>query len=221
MAGIGRVLGRVRGLNPNNAPENREDEEFHISPLGDQLVAFALPDLAEIVRLGDSWQLMGAASTGLTAVPTTAGLLTLWNGEPGNGKIYAIDSVACTKVIIDVTTADLFTVWAQIIRSPMATPSAAALAMVSLSGKSNYAGRARPVATSTTLANRWDNIGNSPPGAAAIAGSAWQQSDIPLLGKYIVTPGAAFTVTASEITNTASTFRFTIRWHEIQIPYVS
>jgi hypothetical protein len=220
--GAGRILGRVRGQNAglSMTTENRDDEQFHISPDGSQPVSFGLPDLVDIVRLGDSWQMMGAASTGLTAVPTTAGLLTLWNGEPGNGKIYAIDSVAATKVIIDVSTNDYFTLWCQIIRSPMAAPTDAALARVSLCGKSNYAGRARNVASSTTLSNRWDNLGNSPTGAPAIAGSAWTQTDVNVLGRYIVTPGAAFTVSASEITNTASTFRFTIRWHEIQIPYV-
>lgn len=220
---MGRILGRVRGIVDVLYPENREDEQFHVATLGDQLIVQGLPELSEIVRMGDSWQMMGAASTGLTVVPTTAGLLTLWNGEPGQGKIYVIDSVACTKVIVDVTTCDYFTLWAQLIRSPMAAPTDAALARVSLCGKPNYSGRARNVATSVTLANRWDNLGNSLPyvgGAQVVGGSAWQQLNVDVFGRYIVPPLGAFTVTASEITNTASTFRFTIRWHEIQIPYV-
>ena len=99
MAGIGRILGRVRGLNPGSSPENKEDEQFHICPTGDQPTVQGLPELTEIVRLGNSWQMMGAASAGLTAVPTTAGLLTLWNGEPDNGNIYVIDSpVGVSKV---------------------------------------------------------------------------------------------------------------------------
>jgi len=220
---MGRILGRVRGLSPGLYAENREDEQFHVSPLGDQYIVQGLPEKAEIIRMGDSWQMMGAASTGLTAVPTTAGLLTIWNGEPDNGKIYVIDSVACSKVIVDVTTCDYFTLWAQLIRPPMATPTDAALARVSLCGKPNYSGRARNVATSTTLANRWDNLGNSLPyvgGAQVVGGSAWQQLDVDVFGKYIIVPAAAFTVTASEITATASTFRFTIRWHEVVLPYV-
>lgn len=216
MTGIGRILGRVRGLNPNNSPENREDEQLHITPTGELLIAEGLPERTEIVRLGDSWQMMSATFAPLTAVPTTAGVLTLWNGEPGNGKIYVIDSVAITKVIIDVTTNDIFTLWTQYIKSPMAAPSPAAIAMVSLSGKPNYGGRARAVATSTTLTNNWINYGNSPPGATAIAGSAWMQVDVNLFGKYIIAPGAAFTVHVSEINSLAGEFRATIRWHEIQ-----
>ena len=221
MTAIGRILGRVRGLIPNNSPENREDEEFHITPTGEADIVQGLPELTEIVRHGDSWQMMGAASTGLVAVPTTAGLLTLWNGEPGNGKVYVIDSIACTKVIIDVTTNDYFTVWYQGTMPPIAAPTNAGLAIVSLSGKPNYGGRARSVATSATLANRWVNIGSSSPGAQVVGGSAWQQVDVNLMGRCVCVPGSSITVSASEITATASTFRFTIRWHEVQIPYVT
>lgn len=221
LVSLPKICGRVRGPDAGNYAEGRDMEQFHLSSMGNQLVTSGLPAQAEIVRLGESYQVLGAASTGLTAVPTTAGLLTLWNGEPGNGKFYAIDSVTATKVIIDVTTDDLATVWAQIIRAPMATPTDAALTIRSLSGRYSYGGRARTVASSTTLANRWEPIGQIPNTTAAIAGSAWAQVDIPLNGRFIVTPGAAFTLTASEVTATASTFRFCIRWHEIVMPYVS
>lgn len=216
-----KLVGRVRGTEPGNYAENRDTEQFHINSIGDQIVSQGLPTLTEIVRLGDSWQVMGAASTGLTAVPTTAGLLTLWNGEPGNGKFYVIDSIAAQKIIIDVTTNDVATVFAQIIRPPMAAPTDAALAIRSLNGKYTYGGRARTVATGTTIANRWDSIGGIPNVSAAIAGSAWACLDQNVLGKYIIPPGGAISLTASEVTATASTFRFTIRWHEVLAPLVS
>jgi hypothetical protein len=215
-----KIVARVRGTNDGNYPENREEEELQVSSYGDLIVSQSLPSKAELVRLGESWQVMGAASTGLTAVPTTAGLLTLWNGEPGNGKVYAIDTVACFRPIIDVTTIDMFTVFAQIIRMPMAAPTDAALSIRSLSGRYTYGGRARTVATSTTLANRWDTLGTSAPKASALGGTAWECLEFDLLGRYIITPGSAFTLSAAEITATASALRFTIRWHELQIPYV-
>lgn len=215
-----KVVARVRGREAGNYGENRDTEQFHMTSDGAQIITEALPSKAELVRLGESYQVLGAASTGLTAVPTTAGLLTLWNGEPGNGKYYAIDSVTATKVIIDVTTDDLATVWAQIIRPPMATPTDAALTIRSLNGRYSYGGRARTVATSTTLANRWEPIGQIPNSTAAIAGSAWAQAYIDLLGRFVIPPGGAFTLHASEITATASTFRFCIRWHEVLSPLV-
>ena len=188
---------------------------------GDLILSQGLPQKAEIIRMGNSWQVLGAASTGLTAVPTTAGLLTIWNGEQGNGNYLVIDSVTATKVIIDVTTNDLATVWAQIIRPPMTAPTDAALTIRSLNGRYSYGGRVRTVASSTTLANRWEAIGQISNGTAAIAGSAWVQADIDLGGRFIVPPGGAFTLTASEVTATASTFRFCIRWHEVTQPLVS
>ncbi len=210
-----KLVSRVRGSDSPNYAENREEEQTHISSFGDFLCGEGLPQKAEIVRMGNSWQVLGAASTGLTAVPTTAGLLTLWNGENGNGNFLVIDSVTATKVIIDVTTNDLATVWAQIIRPPMATPTDAALTIRSLNGRYSYGGRVRTVATSTTLANRWEPIGYIGNQSAAIAGSAWAQSDINLLGRYVIPPGGAFTLHASEVTATASTFRFCVRWHEV------
>lgn len=215
MFSLQKICGRIRGPEPGNYPENREEEEVHLNNAGDFLVSQGLPSKAEIVRMGNSWQVLGAASTGLTAVPSTAGLLTIWNGEQGNGNHLVIDSVQATKVIIDVTTNDLATVWAQIIRPPMAAPTDAALTIRSLSGRYSYGGRVRTVASSTTLANRWEAIGQVPNQTAAIAGSAWVQAGIDLLGRFIVPPGGAFTLTASEVTATASTFRFAIRWHEV------
>lgn len=216
-----KIVARVRGRDPGAYAENRDTEQLHIEPQGSALVAEGLPLSAELVRMGDSYQVLSAAATGLTATPTTAGLLTIWNGEPGNGRSLVIDSVTATKIIIDVTTNDLATVWAQIIRPPMAAPTDAALAIRSLSGRYSYGGRVRSVASSTTLANRWEAIGQVPNPTAAIGGSAWAQADLPLLGRFIVPPGGAFTLSASEVTNTASTFRFGIRWHELQLPVVS
>lgn len=216
-----KIAGRVRGTDAGNYAEGREDEQLHIESNGGEIIVQGLPPKAELVRMGESWQVLGAASTGLAVTPTTAGLLTIWNGEPGGGKFYAIDSVTCTKVIIDVTTNDIATVWAQIIRPPMATPTDAALAIRSLSGRYSYGGRARTVATSTTLANRWEPIGMVPNTSSAVGGSAWAQAHIDLDGRFIVPPTGAFTLHASEVTATASTFRFCIRWHEIQSPLVS
>lgn len=215
-----RILEKVRGLNPNNSPENREDEQFHANSQGDSCITQAMPPLTEIVRHGDSWQVMGVAYAGLTAIPTTAGRLSLWNGEPGNGKCYVIDSVASTKIIIDTTQlAGGFSTFVQIIKAPVVAAADAAYVISGMSCK-RYGGRARTIATSTTVAANWDNVGWSGNPAYVIAGSAWQQVDINLFGKYIVPPGAVFTVNVSEITNTAAKFRSTIRWHEVQFPYV-
>jgi len=216
-----KLVARVRGTDAGNYAENRDTEQFHMDTMGSQELAEGLPSRAELVRLGDSWQVMGAASTGLNVLPTTAGLLQLWNGEPGNGKSYVIDSIAAQKVIIDVTTNDIATVFAQILRPPVAAPTDAALTIRSLNGKYTYGGRARTVATATTIANRWKAIGSIPNTSSAIAGGGWACLDKGVLGAFIIPPGGSIALAASEVTATASTFRFTIRWHEVLQPLVS
>jgi hypothetical protein len=214
-----KIVARVRGREVGNYAENRDDEQLHMAATGDGLIANGLPELAEIVRLGDSWVTgLTASATALTAVPTTAAIFGLWNGEPGGGRSYVIDSVMAVKFIIDVTTNDLFTLWGQQVRAPVATPADSALAIRSLCGCYAYGGRARTVTNAiATLANRWDSLDNGGNDQApAIAGSAWRTVDIPLRGRYIVPPGGAFCMHVSEVTATASTFRLYVRWHEVR-----
>lgn len=217
------IVGRVRGLNVAGAPENREDEQFHIAPYGDDYLAQGLPELAEIVRLGESWQLLTAAFTALTALPTTVAIARIWNGEPGNGKVYVIDSVAVFRPIIDVTTQDQFTIFAQNVKMPVAAITDSGLAKTSLSGKQNYSGRARhdTNVAASAVSGQWSIVGSSPQMPAAIAGGAWACADIPLRGQIIVPPGGAFCLHCAEVTATASALRAAIRWHEVQIPYVT
>lgn len=225
MLGMDKIVGRVRGLIPGNYAENKEEEQLHLTPNGDGLTGQGLPELAELVRHGDSWQVMPLAFAALTAVPTTVAVARLWNGEPGNGKIYVIDSVAVFKPIIDVTTDDIFTVFAQIVRPPVAafTDILTGQIITSLNGKYTYGGRARRdtnVAASAE-SGRWTAIGTGASKNGVIGGSAWACVDIPLRGQYIVPPGGAFCLNVAEITNTASAFRACIRWHEVQINSLS
>jgi hypothetical protein len=214
------MLARTRGLNQGNYPENRDDERIEALAGGEFIASQCLPRLATIVAQGNSWVVGSGAQTGLAVVPTTAGLLTLWNGESGNGRSLVIDSMLVYRRILDVTEVSIGTVWAQVIRPPMATPTDAALTIRSLSGGYGYGGRARTVATSTTLASRWDVIGQVDP-VPTVAGSVFQTNDFNLLGRYIIPPGGAFTMSVSEVTATASAWNTTIRWHEVQLPLVS
>lgn len=216
-------MGRVRGQNPGNYPENREDEQFQLCSTGEQYVSQAMLPQAEIVRLGDSWQVLSATWTALTATPTTVMIQRLWNGEPDTGKLYVIDAVIVCKIIIDVTTDDLFSVFAQQVGPPVAAITDDATTLRSLSGRVSYDGRARKDSgtAASAVSGRWTVIGTSATQAAAIAGSAWQTLEIPLRGQYVIPPGGAFGIHVAEVTATASTFRSVIRWHEVRLPAVS
>lgn len=213
-----KIAGRVRGLFAGNYPENREDEQFHLNTRGDQLVAQALPERTELVRLGDSWQVMTASAIApLTAVPTTTGGLNLWNGEPAAGKSYVIDRVQVTEIVVDATQANMTAVFAQNVRQPVTAPTDAALVIRSLSGRNAYAGRARTTVNAAVTNDGWFPIGTSAPAAAAAAGSAWKVTDVPLNGLYIVPPGGQFCVHAAKVAATAGQIQFSIVWHEVQM----
>lgn len=215
------IVGRVRGLMAGNYPENREDEQFHLTPLGDQQMVQGLPERAEIVRHGDSWQAIRTSYTALTALPTTAFIMSIWNGEPDNGKSYVIDSVFSMKIAVDTIQVDSIGLFVQLVRPPVAPVTDAGLAIVSLSGRKSYDGRARLVEGGTAISGRWDLLGDSPQNAPALAGTAWQMWDVSVYGKYIVPPGGVFGFHRAEVTATANKFRAGFRWHEVRLPLLS
>src|SRR4051794_18905399 len=131
-----KVAARVRGLFAGNYSENREDEQLQLNNHGDLLVAQGLPELTELVRLGDSWQVANSAGqAALTALPTTVAGLSLWNGEPATGKCYAIDSFGSWEAVVDATQTDVTAIFACNNKTPVTAPADAALAVRSLSGK--------------------------------------------------------------------------------------
>lgn len=213
-----KIAGRVRGLFAGNYPENREDEQIHLNSRGDMLVSQSMPERTEIVRMGDSWQVMtSSAQAPLTAVPTTTGALNLWNGEQSNGKSYVIDRVQVAEIVVDATQSNSTAVFACLVRPPVTAPTDAALTIRSLSGRNAYSGRARTTVAAAVTNDGWFPIGTSAPMAAAAAGSAWKVTDIPINGLYIVPPGAQFCVAAAKAAATAGQCHFSIIWHEVQL----
>lgn len=222
MSMLMRIAGRVRGLYPFNSAENREDEQIAINNRGDVSVVQGLPELTELVRLGDSWQV--ATTTGiaaLVALPTTASGLSLWNGEPANGKCYAIDSFGSWEAVADATQADATAIFAQNSKTPVAAPATAGLAVASLSGRT-YGGKARTVTPGVTLvADGWYPHNSPAQMAAGAAGAIWKVNEVLARGLYLVPPGGMFNVVAVKGTAAALDSFYFIRWHEVQILYKS
>jgi hypothetical protein len=217
-----KIAGRVRGLFAGNYPENREDEQFHLNTRGDQIVVQGLPELTELVRLGGSWQV--ATSTGqaaLTALPTTVAGLSLWNGDPATGKCYAIDSFGSWEAVVDATQTDVTAIFACNNKPPVTTPTDAALAIRSLSGRT-YGGKARTLAGGTITNEGWFPHGTSGQMAAAAAGANWKVNEVMCRGLYLVPPGGMFSVQAVKAAAAAAAQQFFfIRWHEVQLAYVA
>lgn len=212
-----KIAGRVRGLFAGNYPENREDEQLHVNNRGDQIIAQGLPELTELVRLGDSWGILSAVTAALTAVPGTTAGHSLFNNEPANGKCYAIDSFGTVEVVTDATQQNSLALFAMNgIVGSVAVPTDAALTKSSMVGK-NYGGRARSVAGGTVVDNGWQPHGPSAPANTAFAGAVWRVTEAQARGLYLVQPGGQFNIACAKTVATASQIRYFIRWHEVLV----
>lgn len=219
-----KILAMVRGLFPDNNPEGREDARLVLNNRGDLLIAQGMPELAELVRLGDSWQV--SSTTGLAALaalPTTTAGLSLNNFEPASGQCYAIDSFGSVEEVVDATQTDVTAIFAMLNKrgSAQATAGTVEAGSTSLSGKAQYGGSAVVRRGATVVNDNWFPHGT--PGAqmaAAAAGANWKVNEVSVRGLYLVPPGGTFSIQAVKAAAQAAAQQFFfIRWHEVQIIY--
>jgi hypothetical protein len=221
-----KVAARVRGIFAGNYPENREDEQMHVNNRGDQIVAQGLPELTELVRLGDSWQMNSTTGqAALTAIPTTTAGFTITNNEPASGKCLAIDSFGSAEEVIDATQTDVTALLAMINKRTSTAPTGgtAETTFISMSGRPNYAGAATLKRGATVVNDGWtphSTIGAQM--AAAAAGANWKVNEALVRGLYLVPPGGSFSVQAVKAAAAAAAQQFFfIRWHEVLVTWKS
>lgn len=212
-----KIAHRIRGAFVGNYADNDEQQQSHLNNRGDLIVTQALPELTEVVRMGDSWGILSAATAALTAVPTTTAGHSLYNNEASNGKAYIIDSFGCVEIVTDATQQNSIALFAMnSFVGSVNAPTDAALTKSSMTG-SSYGGRCRTVAGGTVVDNGWQPHGPSTPGATAFAGAVWRVTEAQARGLYIVHPGGQFNIAVAKTVATASQIRYFIRWHEVRI----
>lgn len=218
MAVLTRIAGLVRGLAAGNYPEGKEEQQLAVNTRGDLIVAQGQPVLAEMVRMGNTWGVIGAVTAALTAVPTVTAGLSLWNGEAGAGKSYIIDAFGALEVVTDATQENSLALFAMVSKlGSVAAPTDAALVKSSMIG-ANYGGLARHVAGGTVVDNGWQPHGpTSPAGGSAFAGDVWRVTEAVVNGLYVVPPGTQFNIVCAKTVATASQIRYYMRWHEAQL----
>lgn len=219
-----RAAGWVRGLVVADNGESREDVQLNVNNRGDLLIAQALPELTELVRLGGSWYCLSAAAAPLIAVPTVAAGLSLFNNEADLGKCMAIDSFGCVEIITDAAQQNSLALFASLApRGSPALPADAALTIASLSGrKAGTGANIRTAAGAVTLATDvWCPHAPAAPGATAFAGAVWRVTEAQVRGLYYVPPEAMFSIAAVKTVATAAQIRYFIRWHEVQMKWVA
>lgn len=223
-----KIAARVRGLFSGNYPENNEDEQLIMNNRGDLSVVQGLPELAELVRLGGSYQAQTATGlAALTALPTTTAAMSIYNGEPAGGKSYLIESFGSWEAVVDATQADTTALFAMLNAGTVAALSTGTVIVPgtgfrSMSGRKGYGGRAivNGGATGTTVTNDgWFAHGAEAqaPLAPAAAGAIWKVNEARVRGLYLVPPGGQFNIQTVKVAAAVAQQFWFLRWHEVQL----
>lgn len=215
-----RVFAFVRHLVENLLPDGAEDQQLHLNPRGDLIVTQALPTGAELARMGRSFQaILATAVAPVVAIPTTASLMGLWNGEPDGGRTYVIDGIGVLTVALTA---------AQQIATPIVNLSSVKPAAQAVSAVLPKNMRAGSPATSRaaivlggTLAVATDNWfpppGSTSPGTGA-ASTFGQNVDADAKGLLQIAPGHILNINAISTAATATSILIYVRWHEVKFP---
>lgn len=184
---------------------------------GDLYIAQNLPPYALATAAGRGYQVMASAAAACLASgtrPTTVALGTLWNGEEGGGKSYAIDRIFAQQVASDVATKNHYGLWA-CVHISMTAPTADITAIKSMSGKAGYGGSARFDVGATVIDDGWFPISDSIL-AEEQQTDGGSQKVIPVEGRLIVAPqhGLSIHVVGND---TNLTFRVGVAWYEVQL----
>lgn len=219
-----KVIGRIRKvLEGLDAGAQSDDEQLTLTQQLEQLVAHGAAPYQEIARAGRAFQITTTtAVAAAAAIPSTAGGLSLYNGEPDGGRSYIIDFISANGVATAAAAghAQLLALIGQV-REAIPTNSALIPKKMNGLGGGTNDTKARTILTGTGLpattgvAADWFPVGLGIERAAAAsvpgAGLYWVSE-----GRVIVPPGRYFSMQVLADT-TASTFQLCIAWHEKQL----
>jgi hypothetical protein len=213
--GLGvEVLKFVRRVAPNAYAAGMAQP--HMNSRGEGLVAQALPERSEIVRLGESYGIIAATAVApVVALPTTTAQLSLWNGEPDGGKSYIIDSLI-GMVAVSAAAATGVGFAGMLNKGRVTKPTndlAPATAAFGLAGH-QYSGKAYVDLAATVVDDGWHPIGSAVVGPASQIALPFEAL---VYGIYIVPPGGMFSMAVLANTATTITAKQGLRWHEVQL----
>jgi hypothetical protein len=218
MANSFKFLGVVRGVMQDLLATGREDQQMHLSGQGEQLVAPAAAPYQEIVRQGRSFVVnTTSAIASVTALPSTAHGLALYNNESDGGRSYIIDRVWAMFTVNSGAALTHVGIIGCLGLVREAVPTDAALSIKQLNGMGNTDTRARTILAATALpagtgiTANWVALGPSI-NSAVNALPGFQQA-VEVNGRIIVPPGRYFALhTLGSVTTSSAILG--IEWTE-------
>jgi hypothetical protein len=221
MANDSKFLGKVRGLVQDTLyPTNRTENQIELSGQGEQLIAPASDGYQEDVRNGRAfWVNNTTAVAAVTAIPTTAVNIAIYNNEPDGGRSYIIHWVYAQSLAgpAAIVHAGMIGILGQVRE---AIPATSAMTIKCANGSGKLDTRARHIVAATALpagtglAANWRPLGNS------VATSVISLGGLGMIsyprGCFIVPPGRYFGV---HVLGSAvgATFMMGIGWVEKQL----
>ena len=218
-----RPLGKVLGVTDCDTAEQvgSENIQIRLSGQGEQEMANSVEIHQETTRGGRSFWVANAIGTpvsALTAIPTTAACISIYNNEPDGGRSYVINYVWAYNVAVSSLTifhAGIIGCLGQV-RDAIPTAGAPVIKQANSGGKLDT--RCRPVIAAmgagAGLATNWFPIGDT--WHNRVVTLTGHGKYVPIDGRIICPPGRYFGVhvLASITTNT---YIMGIGWTEKQL----
>jgi hypothetical protein len=218
------IFGYVRGGAIPSYAEG-DSRQVHVNARGEQIVALGLPPLTQLVSAGQSWWCSTTtAAAPVTAIPTTAALIGLWNGEAlaGGVKSYVLDSAFVT-IVAATAAIEALSLLVNVSTQAVATAIANTQTVRALRANKPYSGTGR-VAVGITLdatngvAANWMPVGTS--SSPVNTTQVGQTMEYDFKGGIILPPGGQVAFTVLSGAATASSLQIGFRWHEMYLPAV-
>lgn len=219
------IFAQVRGAVRQFFAAAQQEMQPLLADGGEQIIAEGLPPFTEVIRLGNSWQIIATTGIAATAaLPTTTSTLSLNNFESGgNAKSLIIEAFGSYQGVIDATQINSTALFAMLNKKGSAQASAGTLLtsanIGTLSGKGNYGGAAVGRTGATVVNDIWfPHAQLFTPTSPTLAGQIFQVNEATVRGLYIVPPGGTFSLAVVKSVAGAAAQHFPfIRWHEVQL----
>lgn len=188
----------------------------------EKIVAWGGSPWEEIVKMGAAFEthiVTANALAPVVAIPTTANMLSLWNGEPdGTGRSLIIDRV-WGLLVVGIGTTGQSSLIGCLGQTRVAAPAVTVLAKNTLNGTgSNDTKVSTSIAVLdavTGVAANWRLLPSQTGGVKAGAGTTpGTYINAEVNGRIIVPPGRLFAMHVFAETVTTQTFIGGIEWHE-------
>jgi hypothetical protein len=218
---LGRIRLLLRGVDQGSVGD---DEQIALNEQGELLIAHGSSPFAEQTKMGRAFETHTvAAIAAVVALPTTAAMLSLWNGEPDTGRSLVLDRAWALRIVSTTAIASQASIIGCLGQTRVATLGAASgLPANATNGNGGKDTKAITYLNAVTLdavtgvTGNWRVLPGQTGGLKISAGAATVGGDFAnaeINGRIIVPPGRAFGlhVFAPLV---GETFICGIEWHE-------